>query len=307
MKILFTGTSSFTGYWLIQQLAKEGHHVTAICRKKLGQYEGLRKTRLERLQSICSLHLDCSFGSKAFVELIESESNWDLFCHHAAVTKNYKRENFDFARALQQNTANLPTTLKLLQKKGCNRVLLTGSVFEPGEGGTRNERAVSSYGLSKGLTDQVFSHFAETFEMKLGKFVIPNPFGPYEDPRFTTYLVLSWMKGKVPIIQTPAYVRDNIHVDLLSQAYAVFAKSLSLEPGLSVCRPSGYVETQREFTQRFAREIGGRLSISCPFECKEQSEFLEPIVRANTERLSLKWDESAAWDLLANYYQEALS
>lgn len=307
MKILFTGTSSFTGYWLIQELAKQGHHVLAICQKKLSQYEGIRKTRLERLQSICSLHPGCSVGSKTFADLIKSESSWDLFCHHAAVTKNYKSQNFDYARALQQNTANLLPTLKLLQTKGCNRVLLTGSVFEPGEGGTREERAVSSYGLSKGLTYQVFRHFAETLEIKLGKFVIPNPFGPYEDPRFTTYLVRVWMDGKVPIVQTPAYVRDNIHVDLLAKAYDVFAKSLSTKPGFAACRPSGYVETQREFTQRFAREMGNRLSIACPFECKEQLEFPEPVVRVNAERFSLKWDESAAWDLLANYYKEALS
>ena len=34
MKILFTGASSFTGYWFIRELAAAGHEVTAIFRKR---------------------------------------------------------------------------------------------------------------------------------------------------------------------------------------------------------------------------------------------------------------------------------
>jgi nucleoside-diphosphate-sugar epimerase len=95
-------------------------------------------------------------------------------------------------------------TLKFLQAKGCNRVIVTGSVFEPNEGGEGDTRAVSPYGLSKGLTFHVFKYFAETLGMQLGKFVIPNPFGPYEEPRFTAYLIRSWLgtgtRGSPPLM-----------------------------------------------------------------------------------------------------------
>ena len=60
--------------------------------------------------------------------------------------------------------------------------------------------------------------------MPLGKFVIPNPLGPFEEPRFCAYLIRQWQAGEAAEVRTPAYVRDNIHVDLLAAAYAAFAK-----------------------------------------------------------------------------------
>ena len=59
----------------------------------------------------------------------------------------------------------------------------------------------------------------------LGKFVIPNPFGPYEEPRFTAYLIKNWLAGATPNCSSPAYVRDNIHVSLLAKVYARFART----------------------------------------------------------------------------------
>ncbi|MBF8263350.1 MAG: hypothetical protein HW387_1015 [Parachlamydiales bacterium] len=304
MKILFTGTSSFTGYWLIQKLIQQGHSVRAICQKSRNLYDGIRKTRLNKLEALCDIQYDCSFGSQPFIELIQSESSWDLFCHHAAETSDYKNCVFDYASALERNTHHLLAVLKLLQTRGCNRILLTGSVFEPGEGGSSDCRAVSPYGLSKGLTWQVFKYFAEICEMKLGKFVIPNPFGPYEDFRFTSYLIRSWIDGKIPMVNTPAYIRDNIHVDLLARNYCIWAESMGTNPGIEFCRPSGYVETQGEFTRRLAREMSERLSIDCPIELQAQTDFPEPLIRFNTDRPRLmEWSEEMAWDALAHFYR----
>jgi len=194
-----------------------------------------------------------------------------------------------------------------LQIKGCNRVLLTGTVFEQGEGGSLDSRSVSPYGLSKGLTYQVFKYFAEISKISLGKFVIPNPFGPYEELRFTSYLAKTWMEGKTPAVSTPDYVRDNIHVELLAKAYRIFAESLSQDPGAAIYRPSGYIETQGAFAERFSRELANRLAIPCPLELKKQTDFSEPIRRFNTESLNfqtMNWNETGAWDALAGYYRE---
>lgn len=307
MKILFTGTSSFTGYWFIQELVKNGHDVHAISQKSLNRYGGIRKKRLDLLSPICDHHFNCSFGSQAFFDLIQSEPSWDLLCHHAAETSDYKSLTFNFAEALKRNTFQVASILKLLQNKSCNRVLLTGTVFEPGEGGNFESRSVSLYGLSKGLTYQVFKYFTETAKMSLGKFVIPNPFGPYEELRFTSYLVKTWLEGKTAAVSTPEYIRDNIHVDLLAKAYRIFAESLSSNPGIAIHRPSGYIETQGAFAKRISREIASRISIPCPLELKKQIDFSEPIQRFNTDPLNVRmmnWNESGAWDALADYYRE---
>ena len=60
--------------------------------------------------------------------------------------------------------------------------------------------------------------YCEAAGLPLGKFVIPNPFGPFEEPRFCAYLIRQWQAGQAAEVRTPAYVRDNIHVDLLEQA-----------------------------------------------------------------------------------------
>ena len=85
--------------------------------------------------------------------------------------------------------------------------------------------AFSPYGLSKGMTWQVFRYHAKVRDIRLGKFVIPNPFGPYEEQRFTHYLIKNWMAGGTPPVNMPDYVRDNIHVSLLAKAYLHFAES----------------------------------------------------------------------------------
>lgn len=306
MKILFTGASSLTGMWFVLALAEAGHEVTAIYSKDSNSYEGVRLQRIQKLLPICQSIFSCPFGSEQFQSLI-SQQRWDLLCHHAADVTNYRSSNFDYAKALANNTCNLERTLRTLQQQGCNRVLLTGSVFEKWEGtGTDGLRAVSPYGLSKGLTADVFSYFTATLQMSLGKFVIPNPFGPYEEGRFTTYLIDQWFSGKTATVNTPEYVRDNIHTNLLAKAYVFFAETLSPDPGFQKLNPSCYAESQGAFTARFANEMRERLSLPCAYELKTQLDFPEPKVRINTDVLdhkALGWDEKIAWDDLADYYQ----
>src|SRR5262249_30134199 len=153
MRILITGASSLSGMWFVQELIQAGHEVVTCFRKPLEQYEGLRRSRIEQLLPHCTPHFSGSFGSDAFLQLIASRKQWDLFCHHAADVANYKSPDFDVASALANNTHNLKKVLHSFQARGCNRVLLTGSVFEQNEGaGSDLLRAVSPYGLSKGLT-----------------------------------------------------------------------------------------------------------------------------------------------------------
>lgn len=304
MKILFTGASSFTGYWIVQELAAHGHSVYATLQKSQSSYDGLKKIRLEKLRPLCRLIDDCPFGSQRFLDLIQEEAGWDLFCHHAAQTSGYKSRAFDFAKALEKNTYRLPAVLNHLQAKDCHRILWTGTVFEPGEGGSPDNQAVSPYGLSKGLTWQAFRYFAESTGMRLGKFVISNPFGPYEEHRFTSYFIRSWVDGTIPTVNTPSYIRDNIHVRLLAQNYRFFAESLPSHPGIEFCRPCGYIETQAEFTRRLSHEMSRRLSIDCPFQLKEETDFSEPLVRFNAgPSKTADWNEARAWDALADFYR----
>lgn len=311
MKILFTGASSFTGYWFVKELAAAGHKLVMTFRRETDQYDSVRRTRVEMASKAGRTVFRCKFGDEKLMQLIQQEQGWDLLCHHAAEVSNYKSADFDVSAAVQNNTFNARKVLAALAANGCGTVLLTGSVFEAGEGaGSDGLPAFSPYGLSKTLTAQTFVYYARAQRMGLGKFVIPNPFGPYEEPRFVNYLVRSWYEGKTPTVHTPAYVRDNIHVSLLARAYADFAGALPATSGFQKLNPSGYVESQGSFALRVAENMRARLHPPCELELKRQTEFTEPRVRINTDPIDgdrLRWDEAQAWDELAQYYQQLLA
>jgi UDP-glucose 4-epimerase len=305
VKILLTGGSSFTGLWFARSLAAAGHTVVAPLKGMIGDYSGLRGERVAALKAVAEVVEGCPFGSPAFLDLA-SQGSFDLLCQHAARTGDYRNPDFDITGAVAENTHQLVEVLKAMLIRGLAGVVLTGTVFEQDEGaGDAPLRAFSPYGLSKGLTWQYYRYLSETMGFPLGKFVIPNPFGPFEEPRFCNYLIQTWFKGEVPTVRTPLYVRDNIHVDLLSASYAAFASKVPTQNGVTKLNPSFYVESQGAFANRFAAEMAPRLGIACPVTPLQQSEFGEPMVRLNTDRIdgeALGWSEASAWDAEAEFY-----
>jgi UDP-glucose 4-epimerase len=309
MRVLFTGASSFTGFWFGREITAAGHEVTSVFRRAVAGYT--EEPRLERVALVaksCRAVHACSFGDATFLALIR-EGNWDVLCHHAADVTDYKSPNFDTIGAVQNNTRNLPSVLEALKAAGCGKVVLTGTIFEGGEGaGSQGLPDLSPYGLSKALTARVFQFYCRRAGLALGKFVIPNPFGPYEEPRFTSYLIKSWLAGATPACSSPSYVRDNIHVSLLAKAYVRFVSDLPDAPGFAKINPSGYVESQGAFALRMAAEMRRRLNLPCLVELKKQTDFTEPWARINTDVPdveALGWNEATAWDELAAYYQKA--
>jgi nucleoside-diphosphate-sugar epimerase len=253
---------------------------------------------------------DAAFGTPAFIAALDQAGPFDVLCHHAANATNYKSPDFDALAATQANCLGLPDVLEALKRNGCRRILLTGSVFEANEGaGTQPLHAFSPYGLSKTLTTEMFRFYAQRAGVGLGKFVIPNPFGPYEGPRFPNFLLRCWASGTVARINTPAYVRDNVPVSLLALAYADALRATP-EKGFRRFSPSYYVETQAAFAQRFAQQIGPRLKMDTPLEMAEQTDFSEPMTRINTDRILVapgRWSEDEAWDEAAKYYKSQLA
>ncbi|NWF50124.1 MAG: NAD(P)-dependent oxidoreductase [Ignavibacteriaceae bacterium] len=313
MNVLFTGGSSFSGFWFVKELSNAGLKVyCTFTGKDLKSYEGIRKERINLLENKAALIFDCPFGSEKFLDLV-STNEWSIFCHHAAVVKDYKSEQFDIAGAIKANTHNAELVIKTFAARGCSKIILTGSVFEKGEGsGDETLQAFSPYGLSKSFSYDIFEYFARKSDLTLGKFVIPNPFGPFEEPRFTQYLIRNWFEDKIPAVNTPLYVRDNIHISLLAKVYLYFLqKCLNTPNGQSLkINPSGYIETQADFTARLANEMRDRLKLKCNYELKTQTDFFEPMSRFNTEpakNFVPDWDETEAWNQFAEYYKTFFS
>jgi nucleoside-diphosphate-sugar epimerase len=307
MRILFTGASSFTGCWFATELARAGHEVVAtFTRTSPDDYaEPIRRERVKRVTRRCQTVYSCRFGNERFVDVIRDEGV-DLLCHHAADVKDYKNPDFDVATALANNTKNIRSVLEAIATNHTGRLVLTGSVFEGGEGaGSEGLPHISPYGLSKSLTAQAVAYFCNATGVPWGKFVVPNPFGPWEEPRFTAYLMRAWSEGQTPAIRTPDYVRDNIPVSLLAAAYVDFVSRDFVTTTVLRARPSGYVESQGAFAERLAHEVRERTGWDCALEHGRQTDFTEPLVRVNTDRvlnLYPDWSESSAWDAMVDFY-----
>ena len=161
------------------------------------------------------------------------------------------------------------------------------------------------------MTWQVLRYYCLQAEIPLAKFVIPNPFGPFEEERFTAYLLRCWNSKKVAAIKTPDYVRDNIPVDLLAEVYLRFAGQVATQPvPQKRVNPSAYIESQGAFAQRVAREVQSRLQWPCELELARQTDFSEPFMRVNSEpavRQVPEWNEAAFWDSFVAFYAENLA
>lgn len=309
MRILLTGASSMTGMWFAQELATAGHEVLATFTRESADAYGddLRGRRVGRVLAHVEPLFGLRFGDADFVRTI-GERSVDCVCHHGADVTDYKSPDFDVAGAVANNTAGLVGVLRALRDDAGGRLALTGSVFEEGEGaGSEGLPNVSPYGMSKAIASQMFRFYAAREGVRLGKFVIPNPFGPFEEPRFTNYLMKTWRSGDVAGVRTPRYVRDNVHASLLAAAYRRFVETLDAAPGYTPTNPSGYVESQGAFAERFATAMRERTGMACELDLAEQTEFAEPRVRINTDPIDaadLGWDEAGAWDAVAEFYEQ---
>lgn len=307
MRILLTGASSFTGCWFAEALAAAGHSVIAPLRQSRAAYAGgIKARRLERLAKTVELVGDHAFGTASFVDLVRAFRP-DVLCHHAARVGDYRSPEFDIAAALAENTNNLRAVLEAFHSGGGRAVILTGSVVEPDEGaGTEPRVAFSAYGVSKAVTATVVAHRAREAGLAFGKFTIPNPFGPLEEPRFCAYLVRNWKAGETARVNTPDYIRDNIHVDLLARAYVRFIDDV-IAGRRTRLNPSGYVESQGRFAERYAAALRARLDLPCKLEFGRQTDFAEPLLRINTDPASAyvgDWNEAAAWNGIAEAVRE---
>jgi nucleoside-diphosphate-sugar epimerase len=302
-RVLLTGASSFTGLWIAEALAAAGFEVMAPLLRARDAYEGVRLERVRRLERCAAVTFERPFGSQALLR--DMRQGVDLLAHHAAQIEGYRDPGFDAAEAVRRNAAGAAEVLAALRQAGGGVLLLTGSVFEAGEGGEGPAAPyVTPYGLSKTLTSEAFAGFAADAGVRFGRFVIPSPYGPFEERRFSWHLFRSWYVGEAPQVRTPLYVRDHLPAPLLAQAYVTYVEAL-LAGGGAVARPSGWIASQGEFGRRLAHEAEARLGMACPLDLADQTVFDEPRVRVNDQPVPRDaWDEAAFWDDYVGWYAD---
>lgn len=94
MKILFTGASSFTGFWFVQSLLATGHEVTATFTKAGGSYDGVYATRMSKKGDDCEIAWGTSFGD-CFFHFLPSRQVLEGYLSRKYRCKDKKEELLD--------------------------------------------------------------------------------------------------------------------------------------------------------------------------------------------------------------------
>jgi UDP-glucose 4-epimerase len=250
MRVLFTGSSSFTGMNFINKLIDLNYEVTAVFTKIHKSYNQLQKSRIENISKLANFVYGVNFGDEQFIELL-NEKQYDIACFHHAEVANYKSNLFNTDLALKRNTLGIEKVTKIL-KKNSTKLLITRSIYEEGVGSRSINKDVGEYGLAKRLT---FEKFKNSYDPKdLFSFVICNPYGKLENPKLQQYLVKMWKVGEIPILNHPYLVRDNIPIDLMAESYGVYVKNIvDGNEKKFVLAPSFRPETNLELSLRIAK------------------------------------------------------
>ena len=107
MKILFTGGTSLSGYWIYNALFEAGHSVDCtLTKKQFSDYETDKSAqRVQRLKNKINPIFDAAFGSQKFCQQIE-KTQYDFICLHGAHIPNYKSPDFNIEACIQNNLFN---------------------------------------------------------------------------------------------------------------------------------------------------------------------------------------------------------
>lgn len=314
IRILFTGASSFTGFWFARTLAQSGHSVVCLFTQEgAAAYSGLRRRRVELL--LATPGITPIWGKRlsdpTLPDHFRDGSPWDVFCHHAAEVTDYKSPDFNPLAAAETAVAGLPAMLSEFRKAGGKALVFSGTYFESGQG-TEGEAApaFSPYAVSKTLSGELARFYAEQRGLGFTKFVMPNPFGPYEERGFTRYLAAEWLAGRTPAVKTPDYLRDNMPVPLMARDYVRAVQESAESPRYRSIRPSGYTGRQGDFALEFAARLSPHLG-DCPLKLETQKDFAEPCVRLNAPASHApEWSPLEAdifWTELADFYRSEFS
>jgi UDP-glucose 4-epimerase len=307
MRALLTGVSSFTGCWFASALAEAGWDVLCTCRQRLDAYAGMDVRRLAQARHAgCELVGETAFGDARFLDLV-ARQRFDLLCHHGVEVGDFRRDGFDPIGVLSAATLHADRVLQLLARGGARAVIVTGSMFEPEEGGSSDHSpAVNAYGVAKRLIWEELRHGARRHGLVAARFVVPHPFGPLDKPGLVDHLLRAWRAGQAASIDHPHLVRDFIHVDFLSAVYAAFCGELLRGRAARSLAPSGCVGTILAQARRLSAEMAPRLGVVCRVEPRTPPRASnEPLLRINTDpmpALAANWPFARSWDRLAEFY-----
>ncbi len=205
MKIIFSGSSSFTGYHFLRELEKKKIECHAIFTKKKNFY------RLEHQKKILSLkfsyinpHFDIKFGSKKFINIIK-DKQINILCFHHFVVGNLNTK-YNLNQNLNTLLKNIDKVIYNLSLNKSPLLIYTSSIYQKISllNGYKSDQSRIKYGFAKTITSNIIRYLCAKYKVKFIDFELQNPIGCFEKhSSLPSYIASGFFKKKKIKINNP--------------------------------------------------------------------------------------------------------
>lgn len=221
MKVLFTGSSSFTGYHFLKELNKNKIECHAIFTKKKNFY------RLDNQKKILNFefthinpYVDIKFGSKKFINIIKEKKINTLCFHHFLVGNLNTKYNLN-----QNLTTLLKNINEVIYNLSLNKtpsVIYTSSIYQKISllNGYKSDQSRINYGFAKIIVSNIISYLCKKYKIKFIDFELQNPIGCFEkQSSLPSYIASCFFKKKQIKINNPNRLFQFQFIDKIAQDY----------------------------------------------------------------------------------------
>ena len=213
MRVLFTGSSSFTGYHFLDQINKEKIKTFAIFSKQRSFYKkSYQKRILSSKFKFVKPKINTKFGSNNFLKIIKKEKI-NTICFHHFIVGNLDHK-YKFNQNLKKLLLNLDRVIFYLSQNSNPCIIYTTSVYQriSTNSSYLNDNSRINYGLTKLILFQILKYHCKKSKIKLIDFELQNPIGQFEKENSLAYYVAkSYFDGsETKLIIQKEYLSINL-------------------------------------------------------------------------------------------------
>ena len=248
-RILITGAAGFVGRRLATELVAAGHEIHGTLRP--------------------GGHGDAPAGVEVHtVDLADADAVHRLvrtvrpeWVFHLAARVTGDRQLDHAASLLLGTLAPTVHVLDALARAGCERLVIAGSMEEPGRGEAATAAPGSPYAAAKWAASSVARLYHALYGLPVAiarLFMVYGP-GQRDTTKVVPFVITSLLRGERPPLSTGVRAVDWIHVDDVVRGLTAAAACAGLE-GRTVELGSGDLVTIREVVERIVRLMGAAVS-----------------------------------------------
>ena len=221
MKVLFTGSSSFTGYYFLKEINKNKIKTFAVFSREKKEYKKIFQKEI--LNSKMRYIVPCkkvNFGSKKYIDIIKKE-NINVICFHHFIVGNLNNK-YDFNKNLKKLLQNIEEVIFQLSLNKNSSIIYTSSVYQKISSSRKylNDKSRINYGYTKLILSQILKYMCKKYKIKFINFELQNPIGKFEKENSLPFYIASSFFNKNKIkLENPRRIFKYQFIENISKDY----------------------------------------------------------------------------------------